>query len=110
MLAPRRLVLAVALPLLLAAWCVQVAHQNPVQPKTGDRPRYNQTCITENLENGTVIISSSMVTGTDPNQQSPTAQFNERRRDMFFEDYNIKQVEIIDTSVVNKDSPLLDAI
>lgn len=71
-----------------------------------DRPRttsgsYNKTCITENIENGThlTIISSSMVTGSG-NTSSPTAAFNERRRDMFFEDYNIKQIEVIDTSVV----------
>lgn len=41
-----------------------------------------------------------MVVQSEPESQSATAQFNERRRDMFFEDYNIKQIEVIDTSVV----------
>lgn len=103
---------ATMLMLLLLFWCCEVVQLNPVgetlpsssPSNASDRPRsssYNKTCITENIENGThlTIISSSMVTGSG-NTSSPTAAFNERRRDMFFEDYNIKQIEVIDTSVV----------
>lgn len=97
---PRQLMPTVASLVLIAFGCLcqPLAQANPVQPP------FNQTCITEKTENGTTvtIISSSMVTNnvSDPSQQSPIAQFNERRRDMHFEDYNITQVQVIDTSVV----------
>lgn len=111
---------ATMLMILIVVWCCEVVQLNPLgesvqSPSSSssllsnasDRPRttsgsYNKTCITENIENGThlTIISSSMV--TSGNNSSPTAAFNERRRDMFFEDYNIKQIEVIDTSVVKK--------
>lgn len=101
---------APVLLLLTIAWHCAVVQLNPVAAPqlanaSDSRARltsgsYNKTCITENIENGThlTIISSSMVTAG--NTSSPTAAFNERRRDMFFEDYNIKQIEVIDTSVV----------
>ena len=90
--------------LVLTRYC-EYSYTNPVQSLQTvtvdpNKSLFNQTCITENLENRTVIISANVITSQDPNQQSPTAQFNERRRDMFFEDYSIKQIEVIDTSVV----------
>lgn len=102
---------APVLLLLTIAWHCAVVQLNPVAAPqlanaSDSRARltsgsYNKTCITENIENGThlTIISPSMVTAG--NTSSPTAAFNERRRDMFFEDYNIKQIEVIDTSVVS---------
>jgi len=99
-------ILVSSLALLLLIWC-ELALQNPVQQQQSDDgtrlnvQNTNVSCFTESPENSTLIISSSMVAGQhEPYQLSPTAQFNERRRDMFFENYNIKQIEVVDTSAV----------
>lgn len=103
MSSPSMPMLTLILILLFANVFIGPSHQNPVQQQT-QPTRYNKTCITENVDNGTLIISSNMVVQSEPESQSATAQFNERRRDMFFEDYNIKQIEVIDTSVITNRS------
>lgn len=51
-------------------------------------------------QNVDVIISSGDSSSNDDKQQqqlNPIAQFNDRRRDMFFEDYSVKQIQVVDT-------------
>ena len=88
--------LGLILVLLLVA---NVSQQHPLQQQV-TIIQVNQTisrpCITDHEENGTIIIEASR----DQVVPTPSSTFNERRRDMFFDDYSIKQIQVIDTSVV----------